>query len=308
MSGFDMKQATMPDNTNEGPNMFEGMRPTIVADEGDTRDTFSKEAVAETSLAGKVNVMDLGVSNTFENQFRSEYVCRVFPWALNYDCGGADYPELFADWAELEKGVVQRDGEETVKRLQERWRRINGEAPLVPSEYARMLSCRPEMQIAGDWMCVPAARNLQWRYAVLHSAFLVCKQKVAPGDTLHQNLDKLMDSLQKIWEKISGNSVVIDNKKIPINGNIGLLFSDSTMDGTDKLILRSYMNATKTFRVPSNSPTNWSHSLWVSLLLRGVHLRHGFSKPEALGVATPPIPMQKERRHACTQEPRCLRQ
>ena len=26
-------------------------------------------------------------------------------------------------------------------------------------------------------MVVPAARNLHWRYGVLHSAFMVCKQK-----------------------------------------------------------------------------------------------------------------------------------
>ena len=41
-----------------------------------------------------------------------------------------------------------------------------------------MLATRPEMQVAGDWMLVPAARNLHWRYEVLHSAFMVCKQKV----------------------------------------------------------------------------------------------------------------------------------
>ena len=247
-SGFEMKQATMPDNTNVGPNMFQGMRPIIVTDEGDTRSTFSKEAVAEASLADKVNVIDFHVSKSIEKQFISHYACIVFPWALNYDCGGADYPELFAGWAWLEKNIAQREGEEAVGRLQERWRRINDEAPLLPSEYAQMLACRPEMQIAGDWMCVPAARNLQWRYAVLHSTFLVCKQKVAPGDTLHQSLDKLMDSLHNIWEKISGNAVVIDKRKIPTSGNIGLLFSDSTMGGTDKLVLRSYMNVTNTFR------------------------------------------------------------
>ena len=149
-------------------------------------------------MSDQVNVVDISVCNTFEHQFTSQYFPRVFPWALNYDCGGADYPELFADWAWLEKAVAERGGEDAVGRLQERWRRIQGEAALLPGDYARMLACRPEMQIAGDWMCVPAARNLHWRYAVLHSAFIVCKQKVAPGETMHQNLDKLMDSLQRI--------------------------------------------------------------------------------------------------------------
>ena len=97
-------------------------------------------------------------------------------------------------------------------------------------------------------MLVPSARSLHWRYAVLHSAFMVCKQKVAPGESMHENLDKLMNSLQKIWQKISDNAVLIDKRKIPINGNLGLLFSDSTLGPIDKLILRSYMTVTKTFR------------------------------------------------------------
>ena len=94
-------------------------------------------------------------------------------------------------------------------------------------------------------MCVPAARNLHWRYAVLHSCFMVCKQKVAPGESMHANLDKLMDALEKIWKKISDNAAVIDGRVVPINGNLGLLFSDSSIDATDKLILRSYMAVTK---------------------------------------------------------------
>ena len=88
ISAFDMKQATMPDTPCKGPSLFEGMRPTIVADEGDAQGTFAKESIAEAAIADKLNIMDVSVSNTFENQFTSQYNCRVFPWALNYDCGG----------------------------------------------------------------------------------------------------------------------------------------------------------------------------------------------------------------------------
>jgi hypothetical protein len=87
ISAFDMKQATMPDMSPEGSNMFEGVRPTIVVDEGETRDTFSKEIVMESVLPDKVSGIDVSMSNTFENQFVSHYNSRVFPWALNYDCG-----------------------------------------------------------------------------------------------------------------------------------------------------------------------------------------------------------------------------
>ena len=62
---------------------------------------------------------------------------------------------------------------------------------------------------------------------------------------MHEDLDKLMDSLQRIWQKISSNTVHIDKRSVPINGNIGPLFSDSAIGPTDKLILRSYMSVTK---------------------------------------------------------------
>ena len=90
-SAFEMKQATMPDTPNAGPQLFQGLRPTIVTDEGDTHGTFSKEDVAQATLSDKVNIVDVPVANTFENQFVSQYMCRVFPWTLNYDCGGADF-------------------------------------------------------------------------------------------------------------------------------------------------------------------------------------------------------------------------
>ena len=179
VSAFEMKQATMPDTPNAGSQLCQGQRPTIVTDEGDTFGTFSKADVAQATLSDKINIVDVPVANTFENQFVSQYMCRVFPWALNYDCGGADFPELFSDWSWLERSIAQRGGESVVEHLQERWRRLHGEAPLLPGEYAQMLACRPEMHVAGDWMLVPSARNLHWRYAVLHSTFMACKQKVA---------------------------------------------------------------------------------------------------------------------------------
>ena len=39
--------------------------------------------------------------------------------------------------------------------------------------------------------------------------------------------------------------MVIDKRRIPINGNLGLLFSDTTIDAAEKLILRSYLAVTK---------------------------------------------------------------
>ena len=187
-----------------------------------------------------ISALSIKMSNKFENQFVSKYTPRIFPWALNYDCGGAEYPDLFTDWEEILRG----DQECVVPSLEKRWRRLTNEAPLLPGEYARMLATRPETQVAGDWMVVPAARNLHWRYAVLHSAFLVCKQKVAPGETLNQNLADLIEATEKVWKRISSNTVRINGVKKNINGNIQMLFAAEDLTSAERIILRSYLNTT----------------------------------------------------------------
>jgi hypothetical protein len=128
--------------------------------------------------------------------------------------------------------------------LQQRWRKCHDEAALLPGEHAKMLSTRAEMQIAGDWMVVPGARNLHWRYQVLHSAFMVCKQKVSPGESLSENLTELIEATKKIWQRISSNSVVINEQKRNINGNLGMLFSADNLTSTERIILKSYLNTT----------------------------------------------------------------
>ena len=117
--------------------------------------------------------MTVRMSNVFEDQFVSKYLPRVFPWALNYDCGGAEYPALFANWDD----ILENQNALLAQGIQQRWRKIADEAVLLPGEHTKILSTRPEMQIGGDWMVVPASRNLHWRYAVLHSAFMVCNRK-----------------------------------------------------------------------------------------------------------------------------------
>ena len=76
-SAFEMKQATMPHVPNPGANLFQGFRPTTVKDEGETRGTVSKEAIAEATMSDKVSAIDLPVGSSFENQFVSQYSCRV---------------------------------------------------------------------------------------------------------------------------------------------------------------------------------------------------------------------------------------
>ena len=94
-------------------------------------------------------------------------------------------------------------------------------------------------------MLVPAARNLHWRYAVLHSAFITCKQRLAPSSDLQKNLDELLKATAYIWDRISKNSVTIKGAVKPINGRLEILFQDDNVDGLAKLILKSYLDTTR---------------------------------------------------------------
>ena len=84
------------------------------------------------------------------------------------------YPELFNDWCNLASGTSSK----LDLGIKRRWRRKGGDAIVIPGIYAQMLATQAGAQLAGDWTFVLTCRNLQWRFAVLHSAFVVCKQKV----------------------------------------------------------------------------------------------------------------------------------
>jgi hypothetical protein len=137
------------------------------------------------------------------------------------------------------------DQEQLLQRgIQQRWRKMAGEAALVPGAYAQMLATRSEMQVAGDWMLVPGARNLHWRYEVLHSAFMTCKQKVAPGESLQTNLDELFIALRKVFGYFSTDTVTINGQKKKMNGNIGMIFSADNVTAAEKTLLRAHLNVT----------------------------------------------------------------
>ena len=238
-SAFDFKQSTMHDVPQGEAKLFDNVRPSIVVDEGSSANTLHPEVVAEHALKSISN-LTIRMSTKFENQFVSKYTPRIFPWALNYDCGGAEYPRLFTDWSEVLRG----EHDCVASSIQERWRKVNDEAPLLPGDYAAMLATRAETQLAGDWMVVPAARNLHWRYAVLHSAFLVCKQKVSPGESLNQNLEDLVEATKRIWQRMAANSVLIGGHKKNINGNIAILFAADDITSAEKVVLRAYLNTT----------------------------------------------------------------
>ena len=133
---FELKPSTMPDAPDDAWNVFTYARPTLVLSEASTTDALDKNTVVENAL-GSINNMTVEMSNVFENQFVSKYMARIFPWALNFDCGGADYPDLFTRYDE-------DDPESKATAVRNTWRRIANEAKVTPEIYKQMLATRPE--------------------------------------------------------------------------------------------------------------------------------------------------------------------
>ena len=133
--------------------VFASARPSIIVGERDTSHGDPKKNIE------KVSGFQVRMSTVFEHQFNSAYLSRVSPWVLKYSCGGAVYPDLFSNW-----------GEEVRPNRRPRI------SSLDPGTFAQMLSTRCEAQLGSDWLLVPAARNLHWRYTVLRNAFCLTKK------------------------------------------------------------------------------------------------------------------------------------
>ena len=243
-SAFDMKQSTMHDDSRSVEDTFKHLRPSIVVDEAESTGAFAPEVVNAQAVQSIVDV-EVPISNVLEEQFVGHYMSKIFPYALNHACGGADWPELFGDWDALTQGdAASREG-----LLKPRFRRTAEDAVLSPAAYAQMMATRPEAQVAGDWMVVPSAAQLDWRYKVLRSSFMTCRQRLAPGESLNQNLSDLIHATEKIWKRLQKNSVTVknsdgENSTMPINGDVRKLFSAIDITSAEKTILMSYLNTT----------------------------------------------------------------
>ena len=247
-SGFDQKQSTMHDDARSVEETFTNMRPSIVVDEAQSAGTFAPEVVRHQTVK---NIVDLEVpmSNVLEEQFVTKYFSKIFGYSLNYACGGADYPELFGDWDQL----TGEDQTRWREHLKPRFRRTADDPILLPGAYSQMMSTRPEMQVAGDWLVVPSARQLHWRYTVLRSAFMTCTQRLSPGETVNQNLEELVRAIEKIWKRIQAKTVPIKCPgedgvskivNVPLNGDVRKLFVAEGVTAAEKTILRAYLNTT----------------------------------------------------------------
>ena len=235
-SAFEMKQSTMPDVPASTASIFQEVRPTYVAPEATTNDAFTHDVLSDKTLkdASTVASLDIPMENKFRDQFNAKYFSDIFPYALNYACGGPNYLEF---WAQDDS--VNADG------VRDAWRRVAGEAMLLPAMFTQMLATRPEAQIAGDWTLVPAARNLQWRYEVLRACFLTCKQNILLGEDLNTNLEELFAALGKIFQRMQKGTIISKGKRKPIAGNPAVLFQADDLTLPEKTILQAYLKVTK---------------------------------------------------------------
>ena len=242
-SAFDNKQSTMPDAESADINeVFRSVRPNLVVAESSVDNVLSQNLQTEFALS-QVAGTTIEMSNKFVDQFVSRYLSSIFPWSLNYACGGPEYPALFnvQAWSDMEMGstdVVQLG-------IEKRWRRLQAAPVVTPGLHAQHLATRSEAQVASDWMVVPAARNLHWRYSVLHKAFVTCKEKLAAGESLTVNLQQLVDASTSLLERLHKGSVIINKKPKPINGDMAMLFKADDLKPGEKLLLRCYFNITQ---------------------------------------------------------------
>ena len=237
--GFECKQTTMPDAPSTPDELFASVRPNIVVDDATTDKAVPIDTVAQHTLS-KLNDLPITLSNKFETQFITEYLPRIFPWTLQYNCGGPEFPDLFNNYANSHAEEYDCPSESIPKR----WRRTDGECILSPAEHAQMLATRAEAHIGADWMLVPSTRNIQWRYQVLQSCYMTCKQKIAAGSSPEENLTALIAAAKSIFDRLLKGKVTINSIPRPIQGNIGLIFRADDITASEKILLRSYLKTT----------------------------------------------------------------
>ena len=140
------------------------------------------------------------MSNAFSDKFVSQFMYKIFPWSLTYTCGGHDLLDLFSNW--------EADAEAGRSSVRESWRRLNNEAVLNPGKYAQMLATRPELQLGADWMLVTSARNLCWRYKVLHNAFTIVRIRTSKDTDHYQYSVQMLEAMKLIWKEIKSSEIV----------------------------------------------------------------------------------------------------
>ncbi len=227
------KNQTMPDASANAADAFEHVRPVGVVAERDAN-LLVEHADQMKKALGKYSNLDVQVATRFEDQFVPLYLSRVYPWALNFECGGPEYPDFFA--------LDDDDGE----ALRRHARRVTGErrpeaaAVLTPQRHAKNLARRIEMQIAGDWGLVPGAHNLTMRYAALKHAHLACRMRVSDDRPLDVNAAQLVEAADMLYKRLHAGTYTSHGRKRPLNGDITKLLWADNLTAVEKIVVGSF--------------------------------------------------------------------
>ena len=160
----------------------------IVTNDSETSNAHAQDTTAQ-EVGHKVSGLQVRMSNAFMDQLVSDYMSKIFPWALKFTCGGPDSFDLFSNW--------EADAEAGRPSVREPWRRVNAESILSPGQYAQMLATHPELQLSADSMPVPSARSFHWRYEVLHNAFTVVKIRTSKDTDHYQYLVQVLEAMKE---------------------------------------------------------------------------------------------------------------
>ena len=132
------KNQTMPDAARPAEELFREMRPVaVVAERGGNLLVETADQIR--AALQKQSTLEVQVGTKFEDQFVAPYLSRIFPWALNFECGGPEYPDF--------QVADEEDDDELLAagRRQKRLRRAAGAPFLTPQRHAKNLARRVEM-------------------------------------------------------------------------------------------------------------------------------------------------------------------
>ena len=91
--GIELKNQTMADAPRDINELFEDVRPVGVMAERDSSVLTEYSDQVKMALQKHSN-LDVQVGTKFEDQFVGPYLSKIFPWALNYETGGPEYPDF----------------------------------------------------------------------------------------------------------------------------------------------------------------------------------------------------------------------
>ena len=211
----------------------------------------------------KTSTLDVQIGTQFEDQFIAPYLSRIFPWALNYETGGPEYPDFFSMDNDEEASLRSRYGSNG------RYRRKEYAGILTPARHAKNIARRIEAQIAGDWTLVSSAHNLTMRWNALRHSYLTCKMQLPTDRALSANAALLVDAADMLFKRLHCGTYTTQGQKRPINGDITKLQYADGLSGEEKILVGCFGKVTKKVAGSQSLRPRIGHSMF------GYRVNHG---------------------------------